>query len=126
MRTFWQSAKATFVAVPALWLFFLLLFPPRSLQEFQEVLGWFVILSIYFGIPLFLAIWMANVIFNRQPVEPTCHNGNFMSSPVRMAVIGACISGLLAGLVNGIVVPVFLILTIAGAIVGYIVGLIRS
>ena len=67
MRLLWRSIKATVIAIPALVLLFVLLFPPTSRRELEETMGWMTLAVIFLGLPLFIAILLFNTIFNRSP-----------------------------------------------------------
>jgi hypothetical protein len=130
MSLFWRSLKATLIAIPALIVLFVLLFPPSSMRELEETMGWMVLMTFFLGLPLFLAILVFNAIFNRspQPADGQSRAGRDQSDDRnvwRMAFIGAVLAGIGAAFIHGIIWEVWLIFTGIGGLLGFIAGKVR-
>jgi hypothetical protein len=129
MSVLWRSFKAWLIAIPALVLVFILLFPPSSMRELEETMGWMVLAILFLGVPLFIAILLFNAIFNRSPEPDQMHDRaderSDDTNPSRMAFIGAVLAGIGAAFIHGIIWEVWLIFTGIGALLGYIAGKIR-
>jgi hypothetical protein len=131
MRVLWRSIKATLIAIPALVLLFVVLFPPHSTRELGETMGWMVLATLFLGLPLFIVILLFNAIFNRSPRgEPVPQNGSASrdrddAHARRLALIGAVLAGTAAAFIHGIIWEVWLIFAGIGALLGFIAGKVR-
>ena len=130
MSVLWRSIKATLIAIPALVLLFVLLFPPTSRRELEETMGWMVLATLALGLPLFIAILLFNAIFNRSPAVHDPQNGTTSrdthnSNTRRLALIGAVMAGIGAAFIHGIILEVWLVCTGIGALLGFIAGKVR-
>ena len=130
MSVFWRSIKATLIAIPALVLLFVLLFPPTSRRELEETMGWMVLATLALGLPLFIAILLFNAIFNRSPAVRDPQNGTTSRdthnrNTRRLTLIGAVMAGIGAAFIHGIILEVWLVFTGIGALLGFIAGRVR-
>jgi hypothetical protein len=130
MSVLWRSMKATLIAIPALLLLFVLLFPPTSRRELEETMGWMVLATLALGLPLFIAILLFNAIFNRSPAVHDPQNGTTSrdtdnSKTHRLALVGAVMAGSGAAFIHGIIWEVWFIFTGIGALLGFIAGKVR-
>lgn len=115
MSVFFRSAKATLIAIPALIVFYLILFPPTQ-GQLGETLGWMIIFIMLFSVPIFVVINVFNLLFNFSAEK---------RSPFRSMAIGATLAGLASFFISGIILPVWAIFVIIGGLLGYIAGATR-